>query len=71
MSCDEYNALVERSVAASSSYLGAITKLVQFAGKNEPVSFNAAKHLCSICLEECRRTTDALRRHQAEHACSS
>lgn len=70
LACDEFNALLERNVAASSNYHRAILKLAQLAGQNAPVSFGVAKIDCASCLEECRRTTDALRRHQAEHSCA-
>jgi hypothetical protein len=69
MFCYEYNSLLEHNLAASSNYHRAITKLVQLAGQNEPVFFEDARRLCATYLEECRRTSDALHRHQSDHGC--
>ena len=69
MFCNEYSTLLDYNLAASSNYHRAITKLVQLAGQNDPLPFEDAKRYCATCLEECRRTTDALHRHQSDHGC--
>ena len=67
--CQIYGALLDRNAAASSRYYDATSDLVSLAGKQEAARFAGAKQNCEACLDECIRTTAAMRAHKAAHGC--
>ena len=67
--CAIYGALLDRNVVASGKYHDATSELMYLAGQREYARFAEAKRNCEIRLDECKRTTDAMRTHRATHGC--
>lgn len=67
--CIRYSALLDRNVTASSRYQDATSKLLSLAGQQNAAGFAEAKRNCEACLDECIRTTAAMRAHKAAHRC--
>ena len=67
MFSSDFHDLVERNCLATTRYHAAITKLTALAGRGKAASFEAAKLNCKLCLDDCRRTRDAVREYRAAH----
>lgn len=67
--CIAYSALLDRNAAASTRYHEATSELVSIAGLQKHADFREAKRNCEICLDDCKRTTAAMRAHKAAHGC--
>lgn len=67
--CIKYSALLDWNATASSRYHDATCELVSLAGQQNAARFSEAKRNCESCLDECKRTTAAMRVHRAAHGC--
>ena len=67
--CGTFGALLDRNVVASTKYHEASSELLSLAGQQKAAGFAKAKQNCKNCLDECKRTTAALRAHRAAHGC--
>ena len=67
--CATYSALLDRSAVASAKYYEATSELVSLAGKQKAAGFAEAKRNCETCLDDCKRTTAAMRAHKVVHGC--
>ncbi len=67
--CHTYSALLDRNAVASSQYHAATSQLVSLAGQDKAGAFAEAKRNCDTRLDECKRTTAAVRAHKAAHGC--
>ena len=67
--CETYGGLLDKNASASSRYHEATSELVCLAGQQDFARFAEAKRSCETCLDDCKRTADAMRAHKAAHGC--
>ncbi len=69
MFCKRYSVLLDRHSIASYRYHHATCRLTFLAGQSKPARFAEAKQKCETCLNDCKRTSAAMRLHKANHGC--
>ena len=69
MLCKRYSVLLDQHSIASTKYHEATSRLISLAGQSKPDRFAEAKQNCKSCLNDCKRTSAAIRVHKANHGC--
>lgn len=67
--CEIYSSLLIFNAVASGEYHEATSELMALAGQGKYALFAEAKRNCETCLDNCKRTTAAMRAHKASHGC--